>query len=90
MIRFLLLILNMLGLLAYNLFFLDGVSATQNMPQKLEPGKDYTIEVTVHKGNLGGFARLQQDFPAGVQLQPVSIGYGRHCLATKTSKSVTK
>ena len=78
----------MLGLLAYNLFFLDGVSATQNMPQKLEPGKDYTIEVTVHKGNLGGFARLQQDFPAGVQLQPVSIGNATFAFSGTTLKMI--
>ena len=88
MIRYLLLILNMMGLLAYKLFISDGVSVAQNMPAKFEPGKEYLVEVQIHKGTIGGFARLQQEFPKGVNLQAVNIGGATFSFSGTTLKMI--
>jgi len=88
MIRYLLLLLNMMGLLAYKLFVSDGVSVAQNMPSKFEPGKEYLVEVQIHKGTIGGFARLQQEFPKGVNLQAVNIGGATFSFSGTTLKMI--
>ncbi len=71
MIRYSVLLLNMLGFFVYQLFFTDGVTVSQTVPASMSPGNDYTIELTVNKGSIGGFAKLQQDLPAGCTATPV-------------------
>ncbi len=65
MIRFAVLLFNMIGLLAYRMFFVGGVEVSQSVPSEMKPGTEYTIEVTVNKGTIGGFAKFQQDIPEG-------------------------
>ncbi|MBI2268755.1 MAG: hypothetical protein HYU69_00180 [Bacteroidetes bacterium] len=66
MIRYAVLLINMLGLFIYNLFVADGVTVTQAVPAELKPGSEYTIELTINKGAIGGFAKLQQELPEGI------------------------
>jgi len=65
MIRYAVLLLNMLGLFFYQLFLTDGVTVQQSVPSDLKPGSEYTIELTINKGATGGFAKLQQELPEG-------------------------
>lgn len=65
MIRYAVLLFNMIGLLAYRMFIAGGVEATQSVPANMKPGAEYTIEVTINKGATGGFAKFQQDLPEG-------------------------
>ena len=67
MIRYAFLLFNMLGLLIYQLFFSDGVSLTANMPKTIDAGGSGKIEVHINKGNISGFAKLQQELPQGVK-----------------------
>lgn len=66
MIRYAVLLINMLGLFIYKLFVADGVTVTQSFPADLKPGSEYTIELTINKGGIGGFAKLQQELPEGI------------------------
>src|ERR1019366_6712257 len=65
MIRYAVLLLNMLGLFVYQLFFTGDVTVTQLVPPEMASGSSYTIEVSISKGAIGGFAKLQQELPAG-------------------------
>ena len=67
MIRYAFLLFNMLGLLIYQLFFSDGVTLTANMPKTIDAGGSGKIEVHINKGNISGFAKLQQELPQGVK-----------------------
>lgn len=65
MIRYAVLIFNMLGLFFYQLFNQDAITVKQSAPPEMKPGTEYTIELTINKGTTGGFAKLQQDLPEG-------------------------
>lgn len=65
MIRFAVLLLNMLGLFIFRLFIADGVTIKESVPSQLKPGKEYTIEISIAKGGASGFAKLQQELPEG-------------------------
>ncbi len=47
------------------LVFDGGVSAVFNAPDTIKPGETVSIEVSVNKGNTGGFAKLQVEVPQG-------------------------
>lgn len=66
MIRYAILLLNMLGLFIYHAFVADGVTIEQSVPAAMKPNNEYTIELTINKGSTGGFAKLQQELPAGL------------------------
>ncbi len=71
MIRYAIFLLNMLGFFIYQLFFTSGVTVSQSVPTDMMPGNDYTVELTINKGNIGGFAKLQQELPQGCTATPV-------------------
>lgn len=45
--------------------FSQDVRVTTNMPAESEAGKEFSVEITVDKGDVSGFAKLQQELPAG-------------------------
>ncbi|OFY83371.1 MAG: hypothetical protein A3F72_20455 [Bacteroidetes bacterium RIFCSPLOWO2_12_FULL_35_15] len=49
----------------YQFFFAEGVTVTQNVPSSAKAESEFTIEVTINKGAVGGFAKLQQELPEG-------------------------
>ena len=59
------LLLNLAGFMLYRLFFADGSSITVNAPASAPAGSEITIELTVNKGDVTGFAKLQQELPEG-------------------------
>ncbi|MES2593387.1 MAG: hypothetical protein V4608_16005 [Bacteroidota bacterium] len=65
MLKFAILLFNTLALLIYQLFIADGITVTQNVPATAKPDTEFTIELTIKKGSTGGFAKLQQELPAG-------------------------
>ena len=50
-----------------SLFFTDSeeVSIQPSVPKEVKPGESFVVELTVNKGNLNGFANLQQFLPNG-------------------------
>ena len=55
----------MLGVLIYQAMFTDQVNITTTAPATVNAGTEFTVELMVNKGNIGGFAKLQQDLPEG-------------------------
>ncbi len=52
----------------------QNVVVTQQAPTEIEAGKEAVIELTINKGNIDGYARLQQHLPLGFKAEPISIG----------------
>ncbi len=65
MLKITALLFNTFALLIYHLFFADVVTITQNIPATVKPSTEFTVEITINKGNSSGFAKLQQDLPVG-------------------------
>ena len=66
MIKYFLILMNVIGLLFFNTFFIgDPVTISQNFPESVVAGTDYVVEIKISKGDIGGFAELQQTLPDG-------------------------
>ncbi len=61
----LLLLVDLIGLLALELFMLAEPKITQDLPSSMAPGSEARVTVTIDKGELTGFAKLQIDLPEG-------------------------
>ncbi|MFL5763438.1 MAG: hypothetical protein ACJ77K_05795 [Bacteroidia bacterium] len=65
MLKYAALLFNTVALLIYQFFFADGITVTQNIPATAKAESEFTVELTINKGTIGGFAKLQQDLPEG-------------------------
>jgi hypothetical protein len=70
MIKYVILFIHLIGLSIYQLFFGD-VTATQKIPDKVSVGEEITIEVTIFKDDVTGFAKVQQTLPVGFTAEVV-------------------
>ncbi len=86
MIKYLFVIFNSIALFFYSLFDNGGVSVTGNFPANVKPGTEVTAEVTIKKGSLGGFAKLQIDVPAGVTIKESESKGGNFSFTGTTGK----
>lgn len=59
-------LLNVAGLFLFNLLFVADVSVKQDLPASMDPGSEVRVTVTVDKGTVSGFAKLQLDLPPGL------------------------
>lgn len=53
-------------------FGTDQVTVDVTHPSVIKPGQEFIIELTIDKGNLDGFARLQQYIPDGFNVSPAA------------------
>ncbi|MEW6469675.1 MAG: hypothetical protein AB1458_12160 [Bacteroidota bacterium] len=74
MIKYLLLLFNMLGVLLFRGFFAEDISVTQTAPAKVNPGEEFTVEITVKKGSLAGFAQIKSELPEGMTAAVADAG----------------
>jgi len=65
MLKYGALLFNTIALLIYQFFFADGITITQNIPSSAKAESEFTVELTINKGTIGGFAKLQQELPEG-------------------------
>ncbi len=65
MLKFAILLFNTLALLIYQFLFTEGVTVTQSVPSSAKAESEFTVTLTVKKGATVGFAKLQQELPAG-------------------------
>jgi len=65
MLKYAALLFNTVALLVYQFFFADGITVTQSIPSSVKPDGEFTVELVINKGTIGGFAKLQQDLPEG-------------------------
>lgn len=66
MIKYALIIANMVGALLVGTIMDDGVIIEDNTPSTMAPGEERRIDVTINKGEVEGFAKLQIDVPEGM------------------------
>lgn len=64
MLKYLVLLFNLLGLLIFN-FFSNDVSVSMVVPKEVQAGTDFVVELTVNKGKTTGLGRFQQTLPEG-------------------------
>ncbi len=57
---------------ALNAFIAERVTLNVNVPQEVEAGQEFRVQVTVNKSQLTGFARFQQTLPAGLKAVEVN------------------
>ncbi len=65
MIKYLVLLFNLIGLFLYQLFFQTNVTATQSVPASADAGSSFMVEVSINKADISGFAKYQEDLPKG-------------------------
>jgi hypothetical protein len=64
MIKYLILLFNIFGILIINLFSGDIILKV-DAPNEVIAGTEFTVSITINKGETDGFARFQQELPAG-------------------------
>lgn len=65
MLRNIVLFLNLFILLIYQALVSNTVSINQKSPENVKAGEEFTVELTISKGTIAGFAKFQQDLPEG-------------------------
>ena len=72
MVKYILIIINALVALIFGWFNGDGnITITGNFPKSMKPGTEAVVELTIKKGSLGGFAKLQLELPEGVTVKEI-------------------
>ncbi|MBK8948466.1 MAG: hypothetical protein IPM68_06280 [Flavobacteriales bacterium] len=61
----LLILVDLIGVLLIEIFLLTDIKITQDVPATVMPGSETKVTLTVEKGDLSGFAKLQIDLPEG-------------------------
>lgn len=64
------------------------LTATQNFPSNVYPGKDFTIEITINKGSLTGFMKFAQELPEGYTATVIESKSGSFTYADNAAKVV--
>ncbi|MBK7481986.1 MAG: hypothetical protein IPI72_04455 [Flavobacteriales bacterium] len=84
----LVLLINLLGLLLIDPFFLADISITQNVPTNMVPGSEVRVTVTVSKADLSGFAKLQLDLPPGLTVTAIETKGASFTFADQKAKFI--
>jgi len=71
MIKQFILLIQILGLFFYQLLFTGDLTVTQKIPASIIQGEEAIVEIVINKADLPGFAKIQQDFPAGFTAEPI-------------------
>lgn len=50
------------------------ISVTVDMPEKVDAGKEFNVNITIKKGKLEEFSRFQQELPAGLTASALNSG----------------
>ncbi len=75
MIKYIALIFNIIGIFLISVFTGD-IDVEIKIPAEVSAGSDFTVELTINKGELEGFARFQQELPVGFTATPISVANG--------------
>ncbi len=69
MVKSIVVLLNLIGLIIFELFYGETVTVKQDVPNTIEINVGDTVQVSIKKGDLSGFAKLQQDMPLGFDIE---------------------
>lgn len=71
-----------------NVLQAQELTATQNFPSNVYPGKDFTVEITINKGSLTGFMKFAQELPEGYTATVIESKSGSFTYADNAAKVV--
>ena len=66
MMHHLIALVNLIGLFFVEVFLLADIRVSQDIPAIIQAGSEVKVTVSIEKGSLTGFAKLQIDLPAGL------------------------
>lgn len=87
MLKGLLVIGHLFGLALLNLFLVD-VSVVQNIPENMEAGKEYQIELKIKKDDLSGFAQIKILLPDGLTAEAANQNGSSFTFKDQTARFV--
>lgn len=88
MTKSIIILLNLIGLIIFELFYGEVVSVKQEVPASLEVNIGDTVTINIQKGELTGFAKLQQDIPSGLEVEIIDSKSGTFSFKDNTLKII--
>lgn len=88
MVNNLILLINFVGLLLLDVLLATDPTVTQTLPTSMEPGSESRVTVTIAKGDLSGFAKLQLDLPPGLSITSVDTKGASFTFADQKAKFI--
>lgn len=79
---------NLFGLFVFNALFLADITITQDVPATMQAGSEVKVTVTVNKGDLSGFAKLQIDMPDGMSVTAIETKGASFTFADQKAKFI--
>ncbi|MFZ9848270.1 MAG: hypothetical protein ACO3EE_09000, partial [Flavobacteriales bacterium] len=76
MIKGLLIYINIIFLSAISFFTAADITLSSSVPTTAKPGESFEISLTVNKGDLKDFAKIQYSIPAGASAIPLDVKGG--------------
>lgn len=76
MIKGLLIYINIIFLSAISFFTAADITLSSNVPSTAKPGESFEVSLTVNKGDLKDFAKIQYGIPAGATATPIDVKGG--------------
>jgi cell division septation protein DedD len=89
MIKPLIIFFNTVSVFLFSLFFGDTpVTISGNFPKTVKAATEFTAEIKINKGTVGGFAKLQLDVPQGFTVKEVDSKSGNFSFAPNIAKII--
>lgn len=65
MIKYTIVLVNIIALFVVRIFFTADVTVKIDAPSQVKQGEEFTVSVTINKGSIAGVGHLKQELPAG-------------------------
>ncbi len=89
MIKPLIILFNTVSVFLFSFFFGDGpVTMTANFPKNAKPNTEFVAEVTINKGSVAGFSKLQLDLPQGFTVKELESKAGNFSFTPGIAKII--
>lgn len=70
MVRLFILLVNLVVIAFMEMLVGNGVSVNVSAPEKVEAGTEFTVQVTINKGDINSFSRYTAELPEGITAYP--------------------
>lgn len=71
MIKYLLFLISTSTIMLLNVLNFEDVDISHNIPDFLVAGSSYSVDVSIQKGDISGFAKFQMEVPDGINVKSV-------------------
>jgi len=89
MIKPLIILFNTVSVFLFSFFFGDGpVTVTGNFPKNVKPNTEFVSEITINKGSVSGFSKLQLEVPQGITVKELESKAGNFSFAGNIAKII--